>query len=78
MAEIAKLRAELAVADRHVAECQGRIARQVELVRELENDGHDTKEAENLLQVTKEGLPAIEAHRQHIVRELSPCSGDRS
>ncbi len=74
MAEIARVRDELAVADRHVAECQARIARQAELVRELEHDGHDTKDAENLLQVMKEGLAAIEAHRQHIVRELSRAS----
>jgi hypothetical protein len=75
MVEISELRQELAMADRHIGEGEERRARQAEVVRQLVNDGHDTRDAENLLQSMKEGLAAMNAHRKHIVRELSRCSG---
>jgi hypothetical protein len=75
MAEISELREELAVADRHIKDGEGRIARQSKVVRQLAYDGHDTLDAENLLQAMNDALAAMETHRRQIVRELS-CASD--
>jgi hypothetical protein len=62
---------ELAIADRALTEGQERIARQAEVVCELEAEGHDTTDAKNLLRVMQQSLDAMNAHRQQIVRELA-------
>jgi hypothetical protein len=62
---------ELAIVDRDVAEGQGRIARQAELVRELDAVGHATIDAQNLLRAMQQRLDAVTAHRRQIARELS-------
>jgi hypothetical protein len=67
---------ELAVADRDVTEGQERIARQAEVVCELDADGHDTTDARNLLLVMQQSLDAMNAHRQQIVRELASAQGE--
>lgn len=71
MADSSELRQELAQADRHIAEEQERIARQAEVVRQLDRNGRETAEAEDLLRVLNEVLAAMETHREHIVREWS-------
>ena len=54
MAAFSKLRQELATADRHMAEAQARVAHQAEVVRELDADGHNTAEAQDLLRVLQQ------------------------
>jgi hypothetical protein len=71
MAEISELRQELAQADRHLREGRERIARQAEVARQLDRDGHDTTDAEDLLRVLNEALAAMETHREHVLRESS-------
>jgi hypothetical protein len=77
MAAFSKLRQELAVADRDVADGQARIARQAEILCELDADGQDTTDAQNLLRVLQQSLDAMNAHRQQIVRELSYASDEQ-
>ena len=71
MTETSELRQELALAERHVLESEARIARQAEVVRALEADGHDTAQAQELLAVLEQALSAIDTHRRQIVRELA-------
>jgi hypothetical protein len=67
---------ELAIADRAVTEGHERIARQAEVVCELDAEGHDTTDAKNLLRVMQQSLDAMSAHRQQIVRELASAQGE--
>jgi hypothetical protein len=62
---------ELAIVDRDLTEGQARIARQAEVVRELDAGGHDTTDAQNLLRVMQQSLDVVTAHRRQIVGELS-------
>ena len=75
MAELSKLRQNLATADRHITEGEGRIAQQAKIVRELDADGHNTNLAQALLGVMQRNLDVMNVHRQQIVRELS-CASD--
>jgi hypothetical protein len=76
MAAFPELCDELAVADRDVSEGQERIARQAEVVCELEAQGHDTTDAQNLLLVMQQTLDTVNTHRQQIVRELAAIPGE--
>ena len=79
MAGLSKQRQRnLAIADRHIAEGEARIAQQAEIVRELGSDGHDTILANDLLGVMRRNLDVMNAHRQQIVRALSRGPGKRS
>jgi hypothetical protein len=74
MAAFPELCDELALADRDVTEGQERIARQAEVVCELEAQGHDTTDAQNL--VMQQTLDTVNTHRQQIVRELASPRGE--
>jgi hydroxypyruvate isomerase len=76
MTDISELQQEWAQADRHIAEGNGRIARQAEVVRELNRHGHDTTQAQSLLQAMKDAVTAMDTHRQQIVRELTRASDE--
>jgi hypothetical protein len=76
MARFSQLLRELARSERDVAEGQARIARQAELVRELDADGHDTTFSAKRLLVMVANLNQMERHRQQIVRELSGSKGE--
>jgi hypothetical protein len=76
MAAFPELCDELAVADRDVTEGQERIARQAEVLCELDAQGQDTTHAQNLLLVMQQSLDAVSAHRQQIVRELASTRGE--
>jgi hypothetical protein len=71
MAAFPELCDELAVADGDVTEGQEQIARQAEVVCELDAQGHDTTHAQNLLLVMQQSLDAVNTHRKQIVRELA-------
>jgi hypothetical protein len=71
MARFSDLLRELARSERDVAEGQARLARQAELVRELDADGHDTTFSARRMLVMLANLNEMERHRQQIVRELA-------
>ena len=71
MARFSELLQELARAERDVAEGQARLARQAQLVRDLDADGHDTTFSARRLLVMMTNLNQMESRRQRLVRELS-------
>ena len=71
MARFSELLQELARAERDVAEGQARLARQAQLVRDLDADGHDTTFSGRRLLVMMANLNQMESRRQRLVRELS-------
>ena len=70
MSNLSKQR-QLAIANRHIAEAQARIAQQAQAVRQLKADGRDTTAAQDLLGVLRQSLDAMKAHREQIMRKLS-------
>jgi hypothetical protein len=70
MTRFSELLQELAQSERHVAEGQARIARQAELVRELDADGHDTTFSAKRLLVTGANSNQLKKRRPEIV--MSP------
>ena len=71
MARFSELLQELARAERDVAEGQARLARQAQLVRDLDAEGHDTTFSARRLLVMMTNLNQMESRRQRLVRELS-------
>jgi uncharacterized coiled-coil protein SlyX len=71
MADRDKARRDLAEADRRVAECEVRVARQVELVAALRAAGGDVAPSENLLATTKHSLAEMREHRRLILASLN-------
>ena len=57
----------VAQADRHIAECNNRIARQREVIANAFQRGHDTNVAVSMLRALEASLRAFEAHRQFIL-----------
>jgi hypothetical protein len=70
MADPAELRQELEEATRHMVDSHARIARQCRLIGQLSAEGQVVTGAEDLLRTMEQGLEAMQAHRQHIVRKL--------
>lgn len=60
----------LALAERHIAEGKRTIARQEQLVAELDRDGHDTAMAMALLREFQVSLAAHIEHRDRLRAEL--------
>jgi hypothetical protein len=71
MARFSELLQELGRAERDVATGQERLARQAQLVRDLDADGHDTTFSARRLLVMMANLNQMESRRQQLVRELS-------
>jgi hypothetical protein len=61
----------LAEADHHIALAETLIARQENILSELERDGHETENARVLLEVMRESLRQMHVHRRIIEVELS-------
>jgi hypothetical protein len=57
---------DLAQAERLIAECKTRIARQREVIAHAFREGHDTKVAVSLLRAFEASLQAFEKHHQLI------------
>jgi hypothetical protein len=70
MGTFSQLQHELVDCERHLAEAQVRFARQIDLVRELEADGHVRTFPAKRLLVLARNLNSMERHRRQIVREL--------
>jgi hypothetical protein len=62
--------ADLDMADRHVAQGEGHVTRQRELVRRLHDQGHPTDAAENLLAEFEAVLLEHVRHRDQIAADL--------
>ena len=60
----------LALADRHIAEGEERLAKQEGLVAELDHDGHDTKEARLILTTMRRTQALHREDRARILRGL--------
>lgn len=71
MPNLATERAHLRLAERHIVEGKERIARQADLVAELQARQQDASEAEALLQNFHETLEIWKAHRDQIRRAIS-------
>lgn len=62
--------AHLQEAERHVAVGERHIAEQERRIAELDRDGHDTKQARELLETFRTLQAEHLAHRDHILKEL--------
>ena len=58
---------DLKLADEHIREAEERIDKQKALVQKLAADGHDTSNAEALLQTFRDALTAYLDHRELII-----------
>jgi hypothetical protein len=70
MVDLAKERADLAKADADIAEGETRIEEQRRAIEKLRSDGHNTAQAEGLLEVLMTTLNAWRDHRALIVERL--------
>jgi hypothetical protein len=61
---------DLAEADRFIADCRDRIARQREVITTRYDEGLPTDIAESMLRALEESLRAFEEHRQYAVDRL--------
>jgi hypothetical protein len=61
---------DLAEADRLIADCIDRIARQREVITTRYEQGLATDVAESMLRALEESLRAVEKHRQYIIERL--------
>ena len=66
---------DLAEADRLLADCKKRIARQREVIEHGFQEGHDTDVAVSLLRVFEASLEALEMHRQFILARQKRSDG---
>jgi hypothetical protein len=69
--ELSMLKDHLALAERHAAEGEARIVKQHDIIAELERDGHDTKQARDLLRVFEETQVSFVADRDRLRSEVS-------
>jgi hypothetical protein len=56
--------------DRHIAEGEGHIARQEQILTSVQTNGHQTSEAETLLRLLNETQLEHRAHREAIAKAL--------
>jgi hypothetical protein len=63
---------DLEKAERHVVEGEGQIAKQEQIVAELDRDGHDTTEARRLLKNFYLTQRQHVEHRNRILKQLEP------
>ena len=61
---------DLAEADRLIAECKDRIARQREIIRAAYENGYPTVLPVSLLRALEENLRSFEKHRQLILDQI--------
>jgi hypothetical protein len=71
----ATIEEHLEQARRHVAEGEEHVARQQQIVDELERDGHDTTQAREVLKVFEETLATHVADQERLEQELASAGG---
>jgi hypothetical protein len=64
-------REQLAAVERHVAEVEGRVARQAEAVARLRAEDRDAAEAEALPRAFRQSLELLREHRARVLGELA-------
>jgi hypothetical protein len=64
-------REELTLVEQHISETEDGILRQHQLIEHLAADGHDTREAEELLQALEQSLAAAHEHRRLLLAEIA-------
>ena len=69
-------RSELSLADRHIAEMEGRLGRQMQIISALAVESQDTAATEGLLRVIEQSLALMYAHREMILQELAAEEGE--
>jgi len=62
--------ADLRLAAEHVARAEIIVARQEEIIEELERDGHDAKAARTLLEQFRSTLDVFKKHKRYIEERL--------
>ena len=67
----ADARSELSLARQHIAEAEGRLSCQMQIISSLAAKSQDTAEAEKLLQATEQSLAFMYTHREMILQELT-------
>lgn len=67
---------DLKLADEHIREAEERIDKQEALVQHLAADGHDTSNAEALLQTFRDTLTTYLDHRKLIIKKLDAQSNE--
>ena len=72
---IASLRDHLAMANRHIASGNCVVIRQRQLIKDLEADGHDTRQALTILARFEDSLALHLAHRDRLIDELQSLDG---
>lgn len=70
-ADTRTLQEKLAEADRHINHAEDLIARQRNIVADLQRDGHDLEKAQALLSTMIEALEQMYRHRSVIEAELA-------
>lgn len=71
MADFSQERAHLALADRHIAEEEQRIAAQTLLVARTSACGQDTSIARGMLRMLEDRLMQARGHREVVLRRLA-------
>ena len=71
-------RDHLAKAEHDITEGERRITRQLLLIEQMRQEGHNTSEAEKLLLTLEDTLVEWQAHRDEILRELERHKALRS
>ena len=71
----AVIQEHLELANRHVADGEKHVARQKQILAELEREGHDPEQARELLAVFEETLAIYVADRERLERELASAGG---
>jgi len=71
MPDLEQERAHLALADRHIAEGEKRIADQTRCVERLTEQGHDPAKDRDLLRLLEETLVNWRGHRQLILETIA-------
>lgn len=66
----------LALAERHIVEGEQRIADLKALIEQLARGGHNTTDANNLLNVLQDSLTLMRRHRKLIVDEIAGKTGN--
>jgi hypothetical protein len=71
MPEVPYEREQLALADRHIAEGEARLARQRRLVEQMAEQGQDTAEAKRMLRDFEAVLEQFHVHRRLILDAIA-------
>jgi len=61
---------ELSLADQHIVQAEGHVARQLQRIEHMEAKGQDTDLAEDVLLALERSLLAMQEHRKRLLDDL--------